>query len=63
MPTPRTPEFIRHMLSELESPTKPLTKWETQFVEDITDRVERGFTRLSDRQFEILERIYSEKTA
>ena len=38
-----------------------LTPWEEQFVSDIGDRLDSGYT-LSDRQVEILERIYAEKT-
>lgn len=54
--------LIQHMLSELESPYKPLSQWETQFIESITDWFNRAGT-LSDKQFAILERIYTEKTA
>ena len=55
-------ELILHMLTELEQPVKPLTKWEQSFVESISDQFgERG--TLSDRQFEKLEDIYAEKTA
>lgn len=52
---------IEQMLSDLENPRKPLTKWEEQFLESIADQFEHSHT-LSDRQFEILDRIYAEKT-
>jgi hypothetical protein len=38
-----------------------LTKWELDFVESIIDQLEKG-RYLSERQAEILERIYAEKT-
>lgn len=38
-----------------------LTDWERQFMESVTDQWDRT-GRLSDRQVEILERIYAEKT-
>jgi hypothetical protein len=53
--------LIKTMLEALETPYKTLTKWEEDFVESLTDQFQRkGW--LSDRQFEILERIYAEKT-
>lgn len=39
-----------------------LTKWEQSFMESITDQFERK-RFLTDKQEEILERIYSEKTS
>jgi hypothetical protein len=54
--------MIEHMLRELESPAKPLSKWELSFVESISEQFETRRT-LSDKQFEILERIYAERTA
>lgn len=49
------------MLSALETPSKTLTTWEAQFIESLSDQFHhRGM--LSDRQIEILERIYTEKT-
>lgn len=60
--TPNTKEMIEHFLKELENPVKDLTPWEMNFVISITDQFNRKGT-LSDKQFEILERIYAEKTA
>jgi hypothetical protein len=55
-------KLIQHMLECLESPSRELTKWEEGFVESVREQfLERG--SLSDRQTEILERIYAEKTA
>lgn len=39
-----------------------LTKWEEDFVQSIQDRFEEGRFNLSEKQAEILERIYVEKT-
>ncbi len=40
---------------------KRLSKWEEDFLESISDQLERTGS-LSERQAEILERIYAEKT-
>jgi uncharacterized membrane-anchored protein len=50
------------MLQDLETPYKELTKWEEEFVASVKERFERTHN-LSERQVEILERIYAEKTA
>lgn len=55
------PKVIAHWINELEIPSKELTDWETQFLESISDQWNR-FHVLSDKQVEILERIYAEKT-
>jgi hypothetical protein len=61
MKTPKTPEMIKHMLDTLESPVRQLTSWELGFLESVSEQFgERGM--LSDKQFEIMERIYMEKT-
>ena len=60
--TPRTPELIQHFLSSLESPSKRLSPWELNFLESVSDQFSRRGD-LSEKQFEILERLYSEKTA
>lgn len=62
MKTPKTDEMIKHFLSSLEMPAKELTSWELSFLDSISNQYdERG--SLSDKQFEVLERIYAEKTA
>lgn len=48
---------IREVIESCESEIENLTKWEQSFVESISDQYERS-GRLSDRQLEILERIY-----
>jgi len=45
----------------LEEHVKPLTDWEEQFLQSIGERLS-DYGRLSERQVEILERIYAEKT-
>lgn len=60
--TPEKRTVVEHWLEELETPYKRLTDWEQQFVESVSDQLtNRG--HLSERQLEILERIYAEKTA
>ena len=54
-------QLIEHMLNALETPTKSLTHWEVSFIESISDQYQRTRS-LSDRQIEVLDRIYSEKT-
>lgn len=55
------PKDWREWLDALETPSKPLTDWETQFIESVSDQLtNRGM--LSGKQVEILERIYAEKT-
>lgn len=62
MKTPQTKEIIEHFLKELENPAKELSQWEMNFIISIADQFSRKGT-LSERQFEILEKIYAEKTA
>lgn len=43
-----------------------MTKWETDFVESINEQLEKNKHReipLSEKQVEILERIYADRTA
>jgi hypothetical protein len=62
MKTPKTTDVIEHFFEELKSPYKPLTKWEQDFIISISDQFDQRGS-LSDKQFEILEKIYAEKTA
>lgn len=48
------------MLQDLEVPLIELSKWEEGFIASITDQWER-FNNLSDRQFEILSKIWNDK--
>ena len=54
------PNRIGEVIEACADNTGRLTDWEVQFVEDISDQWERRHW-LSDRQKEILERIYVEK--
>lgn len=58
---PNTHANITEFLSALENPYKALTTWEQDFIISITDQFNMRGT-LSDKQFNILERIYTEKT-
>jgi hypothetical protein len=58
---PSQSENIEHMLRALETPHKTLTKWEENFIESLNEQYQSRGT-LSERQYEILERIYAEKT-
>lgn len=54
-------QLIKHMLDCLRSPNRELTQWEDTFVASLREQFEES-ERLSERQVEILERIYAEKT-
>lgn len=56
---PETVDYFLDMVKHHAS--KELTPWETQFIESIDDQWGRS-RHLSDKQLEILERIYAEKT-
>ena len=60
--TPKTKETIEHFFRELENPYKPLTNWEADFLVSIGNQFQERGT-LTDKQFDVLERIYAEKTA
>ena len=58
----KQPATIQHWLDTIDTEGHRLTKWETDFVDSIHEQWdERG--SITDRQEEILERIYSEKTS
>jgi len=57
-----TKEVIAHWLTTIQTEARGLSKWEEEFVGSIADQFERRGS-ISDRQEEILERIYAEKTA
>ena len=59
-PTRMSPDLIEHWLKELQRPTKILSDWELQFLESVSDQFLRTH-RLTERQFELLERVASEK--
>lgn len=53
--------LINKMFTKLENPNEPLTEWEETFVDSVKSQWEKA-GRLSVKQREILERIYTEKT-
>lgn len=56
-----SPDLIERMLSTIEDEGRGLSPWEDAFIESLREQFsERG--RISERQAEILEGIYSEKT-
>lgn len=55
-------EVIKHWIDTVKAEGRNLTKWETDFIESLADQFDaRG--SVSEKQQEILERIYAEKTA
>jgi hypothetical protein len=48
-------------LAACEEHAERLSKWEADFIESLRDRMDSGIP-LSERQAELLERIYAEKT-
>ncbi len=49
--------LVSHMLTELETPAYELSNWEEGFISSLTE----GEFDLSDRQMEILKKIYTDK--
>lgn len=54
--------FIGKMLNTRLDPNRTLTKWENIFLASVYTQWDRKGD-LSDKQFDVLETIYSEKTA
>ena len=59
--TPEERTLAQHMIDELEY-ADDLTNWEQDFLENVTDQF-NGSKRLSEKQMEILTKIYQERTA
>ena len=54
-------ETISHWISTINEAGRGLTMWEEDFMESVTEQFdERG--SVSDKQEEIIERIYADKT-
>lgn len=65
MKTQKSFTLIKHMLTSLEDTSQlveDLSEWEDNFVSSVRQQFENKGD-LSDKQFEILERIYARKTA
>lgn len=58
--TEMSPDNISRFIEALEQPKKTLTRWEEDFLVSIRDQFDRT-GELSERQFEILEKLYTEK--
>lgn len=58
---PKEYELIDEWLKALEQPSKPLTKWELDFLANVRDQFDRTL-RLTRAQKDTLEKIYAEKT-
>ena len=56
-----TSKEYRKWVEKIQMEGKELTAWEEDFVESMRQRIDEGWN-LSDRQAEILEGIYSERT-
>lgn len=54
-------KVIEHWITIIQEEGRDLSDWEEGFVESISEQLERTGS-LSNRQEEILERIYAEKT-
>ena len=52
--------LVSHMLTELEAPARELSNWEEAFISSLTESINGEFD-LSDRQMEILKKIYTDK--
>lgn len=58
----KDPKIIEDWIILVNDEGRNLSKWELGFMESITEQFEKT-NSISDRQEEILERIYSEKTS
>jgi len=58
---PPTTQDIADWIESVNTEGQGLTAWELGFMESITEQFEQSHN-LSDRQTEILERIYAHKT-
>jgi len=52
---------LKDWIERINTEGRGLTKFEESFMLSVTDKAERGI-KLSDREAEIIERIYAERT-
>lgn len=57
----KDPDVIEEWLRALQDARHRLNKWECDFVDSVTEQFERRKS-ISDKQEEILERIYEDRT-
>lgn len=57
-----TTEELKRFVSEIQEANVELSKWEEGFLESVAEQLNTRGT-LSDRQVEILDSLYAEKTA
>lgn len=57
-------DVLQRFIDEIREhgPDKGLTKWEADFVDSVAGQLDDR-RRLSDRQVELLDRIYAERTS
>ena len=58
----KPPEVIKYWIDTINTEAKELSKWEENFMESVTEQFEL-WKSISNRQEEILERLYTEKTS
>ena len=61
MCNPGDDETLEHWLTVIEEEGRDLSKWEEDFIESLREQWDRG-RWMSERQREILERIYADQT-
>ena len=54
-------DVIKYWISTVNDEGRGLTEWELDFMDSLTEQMEDS-TFISERQEEVLERLYSEKT-
>jgi hypothetical protein len=54
-------ETLEYWITTIQEEGKRVTKWESDFVASLADQLEEN-GRLSERQIDILEKIYANRT-
>jgi hypothetical protein len=55
------PAVLKEWVEKLQQEGKNLTSWEEDFIESVSERLNMSLS-LSEKQEEILERLYADKT-
>lgn len=53
---------LRKWITTIQRDGRGLTTWEEEFIEDCSERLDRGGYTFTAKQREIIERIYADKT-